>query len=1428
MSSNYNQPRITIPPPWEAEMRELQWKRNNNYPEFTDEDQLRLDKLIHIYKQEKEIQALDNQHLFTSAQNLGKQNIQLLPKRADKTNLSIKEYLATCQDLLINSDINSANWSKELWNSLDDVSVRWLDSLDLSEHSPFDKICNALMIGFHFEESPRDTLLLSYSKPPDPDSLLYDPPRLFKELPKEEVYIMFTYMMLPPKVRSFLKGKFDFHLGTYTELTAVLKKYRAEIINLRNEPSSWDSSEIVPKMRELTLHSNAQKPTHNEVKSKSKRIAFNQISCDKPLSSMPMHILHVKDNKVITVGLDTGAEDNFLTKSAASKLNLKLIPTEPTKLTAANKEIDEINETTESITVWLFPNKKTSITFSIISELPHSLDAILCAKTIQDLGGKELCFSAIPENCNVNKEISLYSRSLSDALRGNSLLKSTDSFNLASNMVKIKTNCSPIYKKQKPEIAFANHSKVSEIISNWLKEGKIEETSFEGWCLPLITAEKKAADGSIGLRLCLNPKALNPYIEFDEFPIPKITDLIPKLAGASYFSKLDLKESFLQLPIWKEDRKKTTFQWNNKFYRFVGAPFGLCHLTFEMQRILSTYLADMKEFCFNYVDDVIVYSKSKSEHEEQLTKVVNKLTEAKMIVNLQKCSLFQRKLCALGYIFDKDGYSIDEENLRKGFEFPIPQTGTQMNSFLGTTNFARFHIPKYADIAAPLDELRLRKKILKEDWTEERQNAFLYLKNALLNAIKLSYPLTDDAFAVATDASKIAISAVLLQLREGKYVIVNLRSRKLSKTEQKYSAYKRELLAIKYALEKFRTFIYGRHFKLYCDNQAISALNDEIPLTAVEDNWAHQILKYNFEVIYIKGVDNVLADCLSRIYSEKDDEEWQIAGKKKNILKEKKISALQKSSSGNKSSTNTTALINSNNPFAPLSSAEETNPSNANNPGDLSDFPIPDATRNQNIDSSGNLADLRSPVSPNSRIIENTIIPNEVIQTSTLSFEEKKNHMGKIHALGHFGGVQMSEMLRRAGISWPNQKEECINFVKSCTHCQCFNSNRKGFHPYQSINSLEPFSHIAIDLAGPFSKSSNGNQYVLVIFDYHSKFRLLYPLATREAASVAIPLLQCFCTFGFPKILQSDNGTEFVNEVVKEIIKKSGIDRRLISPYYPQSNGGVENSIKVMKNILGKICDGNEMNWELYLPATQYFMNQSIHSSHGSTPFAAMFARSANNFENFSSLDLGKLQTRNNVKNFIDNVENFIRPLINDLNANYQTKIKKQKNSRGKIKTKSLEPGQIVYVEVTPDLRTALSPSFEGPYIIVRQNKAGNYILRTEKGYQIPKKSYPLSKLKVIDLPLQSLSSLPETHNTIKKIIGHEGNSSETKYWVQWKGKGEEDKSLLPSEDIVNYRLIQSYWKRYYSASNSMRGDDGDSNAIFNHNNNPRRGLANQ
>jgi transposase InsO family protein len=96
---------------------------------------------------------------------------------------------------------------------------------------------------------------------------------------------------------------------------------------------------------------------------------------------------------------------------------------------------------------------------------------------------------------------------------------------------------------------------------------------------------------------------------------------------------------------------------------------------------------------------------------------------------------------------------------------------------------------------------------------------------------------------------------------------------------------------------------------------------------------------------------------------------------------------------------------------------------------------------------------------------------------------------------------------------------------------------------------------VAIDLAGLFSTSSNGNQYVLVVFDYHSKFRLLYPLATRETVSVAVPLLQCFCTFGFPKILQSDNGTKFVNEVVKEIIKISGIDRSLISPYYPQSNG---------------------------------------------------------------------------------------------------------------------------------------------------------------------------------------------------------------------------------------------------------------------------------
>jgi hypothetical protein len=249
----------------------------------------------------------------------------------------------------------------------------------------------------------------------------------------------------------------------------------------------------------------------------------------------------------------------------------------------------------------------------------------------------------------------------------------------------------------------------------------------------------------------------------------------------------------------------------------------------------------------------------------------------------------------------------------------------------------------------------------------------------------------------------------------------------------------------------------------------------------------------------------------------------------------------------------------------------------------------------------------------------------------------------------------------------------------------------------------------------------------------------------------------------------------------------------------------------MVKRIIGTLCGGNENDWELYLPATQYFINQSIHSSHGCTPFAAMFARSANNFQDYFSLDPGRMQTTIGIKDFVQDVEQFIRPMINDFNSSYQDKVKKQYDSKSKVTTKELSPGQIVYLEITPDLRTGLSPSFEGPYLISRRNRAGNYVLQTEKGYRIPKRTYPLSKLKVIDLPLKSLPSLPKSHATILKVVGHEGESTETKYWVQWKGKTIEEKTLLPIEDIVNYRLIQTYWNRYYKNLHTMRGDNGDS-----------------
>ncbi|MFI5421911.1 MAG: DDE-type integrase/transposase/recombinase, partial [Nitrososphaerales archaeon] len=227
----------------------------------------------------------------------------------------------------------------------------------------------------------------------------------------------------------------------------------------------------------------------------------------------------------------------------------------------------------------------------------------------------------------------------------------------------------------------------------------------------------------------------------------------------------------------------------------------------------------------------------------------------------------------------------------------------------------------------------------------------------------------------------------------------------------------------------------------------------------------------------------------------------------------------------------------------------------------------------------------------------------------------------KQHALGHLGVTAMINGIHEQGYHWPQLAKQCAQICRSCKQCIRFNISRVGYHPLRPISSDKPFDHVAIDLAGPFPTSSAGNHFLFVLVDVHSRFVILRALPDKKMTTIARALIDIFTLFGFPRIIQSDNGTEFVNKLVQQVTEFIGIDHRLVSPYHPRANGLAERTVQSAKLLLVKLINGVKAEWDLHVPFAQYCLNLRIATIHKSAPFSIMFCRAPNAFDSYEQAD---------------------------------------------------------------------------------------------------------------------------------------------------------------------------------------------------------------
>ncbi|GKC54071.1 putative reverse transcriptase domain-containing protein, partial [Tanacetum coccineum] len=302
--------------------------------------------------------------------------------------------------------------------------------------------------------------------------------------------------------------------------------------------------------------------------------------------------------------------------------------------------------------------------------------------------------------------------------------------------------------------------------------------SSSPWGAPVLFVKKK--DGSF--RMCIDYRELNKLTIKNRYPLPRIDDLFDQLQGSSVYSKIDLRSGYHQLRVREEDIPKTAFRTRYGHYEFQVMPFGLTNAPAVfmdlMNRVCKTYL---DKFVIVFIDDILIYSKNKQEHEEHLKIILELLKNEELYAKFSKCEFWIPKVQFLGHVIDSEGIHVDPAKIESIKDWTSPKSPTEICQFLGLVGYYRRFIEGFSKIAKPMTKLTQKK--VKFEWGDKQEAAFQLLKRKLCSAPILALPEGSEDFIAYCDASKKGLGAVLMQREK----VVSYASRQLKIHEKNYT-----------------------------------------------------------------------------------------------------------------------------------------------------------------------------------------------------------------------------------------------------------------------------------------------------------------------------------------------------------------------------------------------------------------------------------------------------------------------------------------------------------------------------------------------------------------------------------------------------------------------------------------------------------------
>ena len=752
-------------------------------------------------------------------------------------------------------------------------------------------------------------------------------------------------------------------------------------------------------------------------------------------------------------------------------------------------------------------------------------------------------------------------------------------------------------------------------------------------------------------------------------------------------------------------------------------------------------------FCSPYVDNLPFAACDWETHRQQASLIVERCNQVNLKIK-PKFNLGHAQLKCLGHVLSARGISPDPDKLAVVRDWPLPVTGKQLQSFLGLCSFLRQHVRHYAELTAPLEDVKLAPTV---PWTDELRMAFDVTKEALLRSPVLSFPDFDRPFHIATDASQTGVGGVLFQPRSAdEHItptnIVALISKKLQPTQQRWPAYRKELYGIVYSLRRFHAYVWGRDdLVIHTDHKPLTHMFSSTELSHPLQQWLDTILDYQFTIVHRDGILNVIPDAISRMFhvAYSTSPAWGVGGSLP-------VAPLQLHAS---------QLVGEGAAAEPDSSAEQarrTSPSVSTSPSELA----------VELERRGK----RCP--------------------STL--EERSELIKTAHSLGHFGREAIFRRLFNDGFWWPDMRKEIQAELNNCDACTRFVVVKSGFHPAEFITAPGPLHHVQVDTSTHLPVSPNGCTALLVCIDVFTGYVLLRAVKDTIAVTVAQQLWDIFSILGFPKILQSDNGPEYVSEVIRALLSLTGMEQRLISPYNPRADGKVERAIGVVVMIIKKMLNGTSNHWPLFVPFAQFAYNSKVSSLTASSPFALMFGREPNELRDHT----GEEPVRVNLEDWHQyqrKVLSVIYPAMSDRIMSQKLRQSERTDRLHRlILPQSIPVGSTVMLK-DPTRQNKFEPTYIGPYTVVRRSRGGAYVLKDATG-DLLDRHVPADQLKLIARRKRRVDTDQPVYE-VETILDHRGAPGSYEYLVHWKGYQRADSTWEPAASFLDHKIIESYWR---------------------------------